>query len=52
MCSELLSEPKRRDSLGDLGVDESIILKGIKEKGVRVWSGFWRLRIMSSGRLL
>jgi hypothetical protein len=44
---------KERDSLGDLGLDVGIMLKFIlKKKGVRMWTGFIRLRIGSSGRLL
>jgi hypothetical protein len=43
----------RRDKLGDLGIDGSIILKWTLEKQyVRLWTGFIWLMIGTSGGLL
>jgi hypothetical protein len=40
---------KRRDHLEELGVEGRVISKWIKNKwGVRVWTGFEWLRIVSS----
>jgi hypothetical protein len=48
-----LENIKRRDHLGDLGVDERIIFKWILEKdGVRMWIEFIWLRIGTNGGFL
>jgi hypothetical protein len=47
-CRILVEELKLRDILRDLALDGRLILKWILK---RVWTGFVRLRICSSGRL-
>jgi hypothetical protein len=42
-----------RNHLGDLSIDERIILKWIlKKQGMRMWTGFMWLRIRTNSRLL
>jgi hypothetical protein len=42
----LVRKPKATGNLGNLGVDERIILKLIlNEHGVGVWTRFWYLRL-------
>jgi hypothetical protein len=44
-----LEKPKGRGHLGDLGVNDGIILKLILKTGFRTWAGFIWLRIGSNG---
>jgi hypothetical protein len=52
-CNPLDKNHKGRDHMEDFGIDEITILKWkLKKYGVCVWTGFIRLRMGSSGRLL
>jgi hypothetical protein len=46
-----LENPKGRDHLGNLGIDGKMMI-GLKEGGMRVWTGFFWLRIGTSSRFL